>query len=73
MKTKQKEMLEMNNLEEIRNELIELENKVSLLKDEIKIYRSNTKDSADRRIKLAKMQMELGKYVRRLRTLRGLV
>ena len=63
----------MDKTEEVNNEIIELENTVILLKDKIKEYRNSNEDSVERRTQLARMQISLGKFVRRIRTLKGLV
>jgi hypothetical protein len=54
------------------SEVAELENKIAILKDEITAYRNSMPDGVERRKTLAKMQIELGKHTRRLRTLNGL-
>lgn len=63
----------MSNLEEARNELIELENIIALTMDEMKNIRENLKDGVERRKLLVKLQMRLGKDTRRLNELRKLV
>lgn len=54
------------------SEIAELEHKIAELKEEIVQYRNDNADSSERRKQLAKMQVKLGEYTRRLRTLKGL-
>lgn len=63
----------MSNLEEVRNELIELENVVALLSKEIEDYTSSTKDGIERRQKLSIMYKDLYEKKTRLNYLRKLV
>lgn len=52
--------------------IAELENKIAILKDDVTNHVNTHKDGAERRKLLAKIQIEIGKYTRELRTLKGL-
>jgi uncharacterized coiled-coil protein SlyX len=54
------------------SEIAELENKIAFLKEDIVQYRNDNEDGVERRKQLVRMQMKLGEYTRRLRTLKGL-
>ena len=63
----------MSNLEEVRNELIELENTIACTMDEIKVVREDMKDGVEKRKLLVKLQTRLGKDTRRLEHLNSLI
>jgi hypothetical protein len=54
------------------NEIAELENKIAILKEEVTNHVNSMVDGVERRKRLAKIQIEIGKYTRRIRTLKGL-
>lgn len=63
----------MTNLEEIRNEIVELENTVDMTMRDMKTCEIKCKDGVEKRRLLVKMQIDLGRDTRRLRTLRDIV
>ena len=52
--------------------IAELENRIALLKEDITNHVNNKTDGVERRKLLAKIQMEIGRYTREIRTLKGL-
>jgi hypothetical protein len=54
------------------SKIAELENRIALLKEDITNHVNTKKDDVERRKLLAKIQIEIGKYTRQLRTLKGL-
>jgi len=59
--------------EDERNELIELENQIAILIEMRSDYKNSTKDSTERRRRLVRMQMDIGKKKRRLEYLNSLI
>jgi hypothetical protein len=53
------------------NEIAELENKIAILKNEVTNHVNKMVDGVERRKRLAKIQIEIGKYTRQLRALKG--
>lgn len=48
------------------NESLELRNKIEELKDEYKRYNESTEDGVEKRRKLARIQLEIGRNVKKL-------
>lgn len=48
------------------NKTLELRNKIKELKDEFKQYKESAEDSVEKKRKLTKMQVEIGKHVKKL-------
>jgi DNA-directed RNA polymerase specialized sigma subunit len=48
------------------NKALALKNKIEELKDEFKQYKESTEDSVEKRRKLTRMQVEIGRYVKQL-------